>query len=70
MTISRYLYNKIQKVLFHGLPHRYLHMAIHGFVMEEDTKPVDEHHLASLQSPWQACIPFTMTDSTLIIYSS
>jgi hypothetical protein len=38
-------------------------MAIHGFVLEEDTKPVDEHHLASSPTLLQACISITMTNS-------
>jgi hypothetical protein len=45
MIVSFYQYNKIQKVLFPGLPRRYLHMVIHGFVLKKYTKPVDEHDL-------------------------
>jgi hypothetical protein len=32
-----------------GLPHRSLHMIIHGFVFEEGTKPAHEHHLQVFQ---------------------
>jgi hypothetical protein len=32
-----------------GLPPRALHMIIHGFVLEEVTKPAHEHHLQVLQ---------------------
>jgi len=28
-----------------GMPPRFLQMAIHGFVLEEDTKPGHERHL-------------------------
>jgi hypothetical protein len=37
-------------------------MAIHGFVLEEDTKPVHERHLQALKGPWQACFPATRTN--------
>jgi hypothetical protein len=62
MIVSFYQYNRIQKVLFHGLPHRYLHMAIHGFVWKNlqnrlmSTICKSPIALASLHS-------FIMTDS-------
>ncbi len=32
-------------------PHAHLHMAIHGFVLEEFTKPVHEHQFPTLRKP-------------------
>jgi hypothetical protein len=36
-------------------------MAIHGFVLEGDTKPVDEHHLQAF-SLLQACLSIVYRD--------
>jgi len=38
-------------------------MAIHGFVLEEDTKPVHDRHMQALKVSPQAFIGFSMTDS-------
>jgi len=37
-------------------------MAIHGFVLEEDTKPAHECHLQALKVASQACFSATTTD--------
>jgi hypothetical protein len=42
------------KIYLLGLPETHLHMAIHGFVLEEDTKPVHERHTQVLPAPLQA----------------
>jgi hypothetical protein len=42
-----------------GLPPRSLHMVIHGFVFEENTKPVDEHHLQVFH-PLSSLRPFSL----------
>jgi hypothetical protein len=36
-------------------------MAIHGFVLEEDTKPAHERHLQALKVASQACFTANMT---------
>jgi hypothetical protein len=40
-----------------------LHMAIHGFVLEEDTKPAHEHHLQTAPTQTQALFTYNMTDT-------
>ncbi len=37
-------------------------MAIHGFVLEEDTKPVHDRHMQALKVSPQAFLGFSMTD--------
>jgi hypothetical protein len=61
MTNYNYLNAMTRNQLLHGLPRRRLHMIIHGFVFEEDTKPVHEHHLQPLLPCLQACFPVNMT---------
>ena len=36
------------------MPHTRLHIVIHGFVLEEDTKPVDERNLQAFPTLLQA----------------
>jgi hypothetical protein len=43
-------------------------MAIHGFVLEEDTKPVGERNLQALKVASQAYIPATWTNLALPIW--
>jgi hypothetical protein len=38
-------------------------MAIHGFVLEEDTKPAHEHHLQTTPTLRQALFSYIMTVS-------
>ena len=45
-------------------------MAIHGFVMEEDTKPAHERHMQALKGPEQALLLYRMTDSSTLGYCS
>jgi hypothetical protein len=43
-------------------------MAIHGFVLEEDTKPAHERHMQALKVPWQAFHWYRITHSFPLSY--
>jgi hypothetical protein len=45
-------------------------MIIHGFVLEEDTKPVHEHHLQAFPALLQASNLPNMTMTELKIYNT
>jgi hypothetical protein len=54
MTNFNYLDSMTWQDRLSGLPPTRLHIVIHGFVVEEDTKPVDERNLQAIPTLPQA----------------